>query len=466
MYSEKMNSSFTSFDTEQVVLRLSNTSVDDREEEELFMDKQNITDTATPPRTPLSPKYHKSFAYRTFRQRTPNMLSEMMATLKAREPRIVEQFGEYAHFDLRCVIWSLEILRNEIVENKPFKQLYDKKPDSQMWNDIIKKLIIREKNQWFSSDWMFAECYLYRRISGAFKRTRVLKDFDYFGMQKLCSFRSVVYLLLAVLSGTRNLARSRKNLQLMLKLSLWSNRCDLSITKEVPSEEMVKLINEYDEHLIVDQSEDVWRLLAVDTKPGVVDIVLDNAGFELFADLMLGEYLINARLATKVRYHVKTMPWFISDVTTDDFRWMMRTLRNHEIPEMKAFGRKLHRLKCNHQLELYEDCPFWTSPLGFCHLRECTPSLYVHLSFGELVIFKGDLNYRKLIDDINWDPTTPFDKCLGGFMPTNVCALRAIKSDCYCGMPLCAVEWLTEDDPNWMCTGQKGVIQLAIKPRP
>lgn len=461
-----MNSSITSYDNEQLAMRHSTTTEDAEEEELRFMDKQNVSDTATPRRTPLSAKYHKSFAYRTFRQRTPNMLLDIMSTLKSRQSRIMEQFGDYAQFDLRCAILSLEILRNEIVENKRFKLFYDKKPDSQMWNDIIKKLVIREKNQWFSSDWLFAECYMYRRILGAFQRTRTLKDFDYFGIQKVCSTRNIIYLLMKVLSATRNLKRSRKNFNLMLKLSLWANRCDLSITKEVPNEEIIKLIEEYDKNLIVDQSEDVWRLLTVDAKPGIVDIVLDNAGFELFADLMLGEYLINAGLATKVRYHAKAIPWFISDVTAKDFCWMMRILQRHEIPEMRAFGRKLHWLKCNRKLELFEANPFWTTPYGFRRMREYTPSLYVHLSFGELVIFKGDLNYRKLIDDFNWESTTPFDKCLGGFMPTSVCALRAIKCDCYCGMPICAVEWLTEDDPNWMCTGEKGVIQLAIKPRP
>lgn len=461
-----VKSSITSLDNDgAIITKGRSTSVN--AEEDHFIQKNKIIDLPLPQRHPLTAKYKRTFAYRSFKERTPNMLLEMIDTLKTRECRLIEQFGDYVHHDLCCVIWSLQILRDELLQNKPFKLFYDKKPDSSMWNSILKTLVIREKNRWFSSDWLFAECYLYRRILGAFRRTKTMKNYDYYGQQKICATRNIVYLLRRVLAATRNLKRSQKNLQLMLKLSLWGNRCDMAINKELPDEDMVEMIEVNARHLIVDQSENIWRLLAqVIPEPGIIDIVLDNAGYELFADLLLGEYLLNTGLATKVRYHVKTIPWFISDVTTNDFNWMMRFLRRSEIPEMRAFGRKLHRLRCNKYLELYEECTFWCSPHGFCYLRDSVPSLYVQFSFAQLVIFKGDLNYRKLIDDLNWDPTTPFDKCLGGFMPTNVCALRAIKCDAFCGMPLCVVEWLTEDDPYWMCTGEKAVIQLAIKPRP
>ncbi|XP_064542586.1 damage-control phosphatase ARMT1 [Drosophila montana] len=438
--------------------------------EEEFDEKHNIFDIAPPLREPLSARYKHSFAYRTFKKRVPQMLNELINCMRENEARIMEQCGDYARYDLRRVIWSLDILRTEVLKNSEFKHFIDKDPGASEWNIFLKKLENSEKNQWFSSNWMDAECYLYRRIWAAFRRADTLRSYDYFSPKKICATRNNVFLLHNVLKGTRGLRRSRRNFLLMLKLSLWANRCDLSIRTDSPDERIVEQIVGFDKHLIADQSEDVWLLLTegihTSVCPVTVDIVLDNAGFELFADLLLGEYLIDARLAVKVRYHVKAIPWFVSDVTANDFHWMLQFFLRHEISVCAAFGRKLRRFMRNKSMELCNVSSFWTEPQCFKSMREMAPCLYVQLSLGALTIFKGDLNYRKLLDDVNWSSTTPFGECLSGFMPTSICALRTIKSDLYCGLPICVVEWLTEDDPNWMCTGDKAVIQLAVKARP
>ncbi|XP_030572892.1 damage-control phosphatase ARMT1 [Drosophila novamexicana] len=438
--------------------------------DEVFDEKHNIFDIAPPLREPLSARYKHSFAYKTFRKRVPQMLNELISCMRENETRIMEQCGNYARYDLRRVIWSLEILRTEVQKNSEFKHFIDKDPGASEWNIFIKKLENREKNQWFTSTWMDAECYLYRRIWAAFRRADTLSSYDYFSPKKICSTRNNVFLLLNVLKGTRDLPRCRLHFLLMLKLSLWANRCDLSIRTDAPNERFLEQMADFDEQLIADQSEDVWRLLTegihTSVCPVTVDIVLDNAGFELFADLLLGEYLIQAGLAVKVRYHVKAIPWFVSDVTANDFNWMLQFLLRHEISELSAFGRKLRRFMRNKSMELCNTCSFWTKPQCFKFMREMAPCLYVQLSLGALTIFKGDLNYRKLLDDVNWSSTTPFGECLSGFLPTSICALRSIKSDIYCGLPICVVEWLTEEDPNWMCTGEKAVIQLAVKARP
>ncbi|KAM8713078.1 hypothetical protein ACLKA7_013402 [Drosophila subpalustris] len=445
-------------------------SEETEQDDEEFIEKHHILEIRPPLNEPLSARYLYSFAYKTFRMRTPHMLSELIHGLRENEDRIVEQCGKYAHFDLRRVIWSLDILRHDILNNREFKIFHDKEPDAKDWNLEIKWLMNREKSRWFSSNWLFAECYLYRRIWAAFHRAETLRSYDYFSLQKMSFARNVVYLMNTIVGATRDLPRSRENFRLLLKLSLWGNRCDLSITTEAPNNRMLQLIGELDKHLVTDQSEDVWHLLADYSNrsrpPQVVDIVLDNAGYELFTDLLLAEYLIEAGLAKRVRFHVKAIPWFVSDVTADDFRWMVNFFLNHEMPKLAAFGYKLECLLQDHSLELYPTSDFWTRPKGFSFMKQLYPCLYVQLSFGALVIFKGDLNYRKLLDDTNYSPTASFRDCLGAFMPTSICALRVIKSDIYCGMPVCAVDWLTEDDPQWMIKAEKAVIQLAVKPRP
>lgn len=96
-------------------------------------------------------------------------------------------------------------------------------------------------------------------------------------------------------------------------------------------------------------------------------------------------------------------------------------------------------------------------------MREVNQNLYTYLGEAHLVIFKGDLNYRKLLGDMKWDTTDDFLTCLRGFHPTNICTLRTLKADLVCGLPQGKAEELQRLDTEWMCTGEYGVIQFMEK---
>jgi hypothetical protein len=87
------------------------------------------------------------------------------------------------------------------------------------------------------------------------------------------------------------------------------------------------------------------------------------------------------------------------------------------------------------------------------------------LQKSSLVIFKGDLNYRKLVSDAWWEPSTSFDQALGPFMKgkINLLSLRTLKADTVVGLPKGKAEELdkSKDDKDWRISGKFAVVSFS-----
>lgn len=53
---------------------------------------------------------------------------------------------------------------------------------------------------------------------------------------------------------------------------------------------------------------------------------MDNAGFELFCDMIYADFFIMSGIASEVRFHGKRFAWFVSDVTAPDFSWIINQM--------------------------------------------------------------------------------------------------------------------------------------------
>lgn len=135
-----------------------------------------------------------------------------------------------------------------------------------------------------------------------------------------------------------------KSLQVRLSIKIYF-RCDLSHSSGVAvnaSEHCgpADSLSAIDPNLLIDDSSAVWDLLNNNKtdKDVIIDVVLDNAGFEFFTDLALAIFMTHHKLATKIRFYVKSHPWYISDVTEKDFKWTIASMKNSSDPTVREFG--------------------------------------------------------------------------------------------------------------------------------
>jgi hypothetical protein len=201
-------------------------------------------------------------------------------------------------------------------------------------------------------------------------------------------------------------------------------------------------------NILINHTEQAAALLS----PGVerVDFVNDNSGRELLFDLALADFLLNYEWVNMVVFHLKNQPFFVSDAMPQDVEASLARLRR------TTLGRRLGEHLAAGNLIL-RDHPFWTSFLMF---RQMPPTLITELASSDLVILKGDVNYRRLLDDRHW-PHTTLMEVIADYFPAPFLALRTLKGEIMVGLESGQAEQLAARDPTWLINGKRGIIQLV-----
>ncbi|XP_074645740.1 damage-control phosphatase ARMT1-like [Tubulanus polymorphus] len=431
----------------------------------------------------LSAKFSDSFAYATIKDRLPVILTKIIDSIHRTRNEIGEKYGCEAKEQVKDVVGRLSKLRNELQTNKPLTPITDDGRDAEIWNEYLQSRIdsLQQAPTWFEDSWLYVECYMYRRIHEAFQLSdHIRENIKPFRQQKEDSFnncqQAIMVLLDFLMKTTSTLEYGAENdenneteklFNEFLKVSLWGNKCDLSISAlgdNVQNVDPLSQIEMLQSKILIDNSQQVLeylkRINSEERGPtGVrVDIVLDNAGFELVTDLCFAEFLLSSKLADSVYFHGKALPWFVSDVVASDFFWTLNTLKSSEHASLSHFGNKwAKRIKNNSWM--YVEHEFWTTPFDFSHMEMISPALHAELALSDFIFLKGDLNYRKLCGDLNWSHTTPYEVALRGFHPAPHCSLRTLKADIIVGLADGKDKEIESNDPDWMTTGKYAVVQ-------
>ncbi|KAI1321344.1 hypothetical protein EDD11_006681 [Mortierella claussenii] len=529
-------------------------------------------DPLHPPREPLSGRDPKSFGYTTLQSRLPVIVSKIVDDVCKASYALSDYDAHKAEKEQEAkqIIEAIGGLRYELQRDKPFRPLKDDLPDVEQWNQSLADYY--PTSSWFKASWLFAECYLYRRVKEAFALTQHWRDYDPFFVQKRTVFKSSQKAVVAIakqlmsptdennrlsaldvlMSQGRDSKGTREVFFELAQVCLWGNATDLSLldnpdlakveelqrrmmmgsssgsgnnsknnsvsntpksshnssTAELnkqPQEEQednknndsnneTSELKKHAEKILQNDSELLWEKIK-NMRNGRVDIVLDNAGFELYVDLVFADYLIRAGFASHVVFHAKAIPWFVSDVMLFDFQWTLNQLYQAGDPTassstssssesffnpsdkteqqaLKDLGKKWHSY-VEQGIWRVTTHDFWTSCYAFYHLPSLPSAqdLFQDMKQSDLWIFKGDLNYRKLVYDCQWPTTTPFIEAIGPLGEGNssskdntipsLVSLRTCKADVVVGLKEGVAEKVKQQAENWMVSGEYAVISFS-----
>ncbi|WP_329033123.1 damage-control phosphatase ARMT1 family protein [Streptomyces sp. NBC_01725] len=343
---------------------------------------------------------------------------------------------------------------------------------------------------WFDVPFLWSESYFYRRLLGAtgYFAPGPWQGIDPFAPFKEAELRgSLVDDELAALDA---LARRPvgERAAACLRGSLWGNRADLGFAVGSPDgvrtaarpgtsdadagDEAVRGSSgasavEDPPPLVADDSDALWALLPAGRSPGAVrtvHVIADNAGRELIPDLVLIDHLLTTEHADGVVLHVKPYPYYVSDATTADVVDCVRRLAQASGSAGGA-GERLWAAMGDGRLAVRAHA-FYCAPFTY---GEMPADLRGEFAGAALTIVKGDLNYRRLVGDRLWAPTTPFAERTAYF-PGPVAALRTLKSDVIVGLDPRTVARLEDADASggardganqaWRTSGTHALIQV------
>ncbi|CAG8526584.1 7780_t:CDS:2 [Dentiscutata erythropus] len=381
---------------------------------------------ANPPRPALRAADKKSFAYFNATHKWREIIEKGISNIRD----LINSSDIDINEEGKKIIASMEKLINQIQRNDHLIQIEDDgRPDIITWNDALNTYFKDE--DWFTTSWLFAECYIYRRIVSIITNTKHWRNYDPFFRQKEESFKLSFSGIIEFSKRIDELISSKVKIDdsitfyELAKISLLGNATDLSMLPNFGADGNIqtKQSEELEKNILANDLEKAWKWLSKYSNARV-DFILDNAGFELYSDLIFSDWLIQSGYVSEVHLHIKLIPWYVSDTTLNDFHWLLKTLKSDDF---------------------------------FSSASEIEKS-----SLEKLV--NRDLNYRKLVYDCKWETVTPFKEAIGPLANSKnafpLLSLRTGKSDIFVGLDE-GVEERLGPDKSWMYSGKYAVIQFS-----
>lgn len=386
-----------------------------------------------------------SFTYHTISRRLPGLARQVLAD----HPWPAE------------IVARLDELGNSM-PNGRLRPLEDPgAPDEDAWHDWMRPYL---GQTWLEAPWFVIETFFFRAILAAtgFFRPGPGQGVDPYRQQKEAGLQQAAAGLPVLLrqmvdwQADAETALQQQLTSLFLR-ALWSNQSDLSMWPAGSRGPTASGNRTLTDHLVRDQTAQVAAWLLRHRPLRRADFILDNGGLELAHDLVLADFLLSHQLAEQVILHCKSYPTYVSDVTSTDLQTTLSYFRVAPDHGLAALADRLSTQMAEGKL-LSQAHPFWVSPLSGWEMPD---ALFGDLERSDLIINKGDANYRRWLGDRHWAPEAPLAGILS-YRPAPWLALRVLKAELIAGLQPGVAEAVAQQDTEWLFSGRWGLAQALL----
>lgn len=291
--------------------------------------------------------------------------------------------------------------------------------------------------RWANMPFLTVELYFYARILLAFGHSTATPADPFQPAKEAANLQAI-----ESLATLAEYCDPDCDIHKLLRRSVIGNTADLS-QHIIPKADQVSLL--------VDESDTATKLIASGMQR--IDLVFDNAGMDVLTDLLLIRRI--SSYCSHIVAHVRPYPMFISDMTMINMKSLIEKLGISSIPAARKLGEDITQLLRQNQLTL-RTSPALGLPASFYADETLTRETFEN---AELVIFKGDLNYRYFAGDRRWPHTTEKDYFLQRF-GRSALFLRTLKSEVLAGLTPEVAAKTTALQPDWLTCGHYGIIQV------
>ena len=332
-------------------------------------------------------------------------------------PKILNDIIETNHFNSN-INQDLEDLASTILE---YKITEIESSNNENWEKFYNEY---RNTSLTEVPFFFAEIYFYELILSItqYHENKV----DPFGVIKK---QEVLKALDAYNEAVSNFGNT--DIKNAILFSLIGNKADLSQLDRVQSPLKI----------IIDHSEE---LISSIIGANHIHIILDNSGTELFSDLYLALKILDLYPEKKLIIYPKTQPLLVSDAMQGDIDILLKQLE-------EEFSSKYNQHVSNGRIQV-RLLSEWCLPMHFTDMKSTLSS---EIDKNDVLISKGDANYRRFYED----RVVPTDFVGGAQLCNKQFALRTLKSEIIAGLDKNKATEIGAEDKDWMKNGKYAVIQ-------